>query len=125
MFQYLHFVQCKYCLYSNTSKEFRCVSAPPPVQRMFILFVFLPRTVHKHLNQGLPSGNTGPNAPLSSVAKEHHLAVARALWRNFFPFLKSQRMLQTPCSQLADTAAGLYSSLAILLYILGTVLYLL
>uniref|UniRef100_A0A670II59 Protein MMS22-like n=1 Tax=Podarcis muralis TaxID=64176 RepID=A0A670II59_PODMU len=68
--------------------------------------LFRLRTVHKHLNQGLPSGNTGPNAPLSSVVKEHHLAVARALWRNFFPFLKSQRMLQTPCSQLADTAAG-------------------
>ncbi|XP_061479375.1 protein MMS22-like [Rhineura floridana] len=68
--------------------------------------LFRLRIVHKHLNQGLASGNTGPNAQSSSVAKEHHLAVARALWRNFFPYLKSQRMLQTPFPQLADAAAG-------------------
>ncbi|XP_044305201.1 protein MMS22-like [Varanus komodoensis] len=67
--------------------------------------LFRLRTVHKHLNQRLPLGNTGPNAQPLSVAKEHHLAVARALWKNFFPYLKSQRMLQTP-PQLADAAAG-------------------
>ncbi|XP_042326263.1 protein MMS22-like [Sceloporus undulatus] len=69
--------------------------------------LFRLRTVRKHLSQGLPLGNTGPNAQPASVAKEHHLAVARALWRNFFPYLKSQRMLQTPPPpQLADAAAG-------------------
>ncbi|XP_054249015.1 protein MMS22-like [Indicator indicator] len=42
-----------------------------------------------------------------ATAREHHLAVAAALWRNFFPYLKSQRMAQLPpCPQLADTAAG-------------------
>ncbi|XP_066466217.1 protein MMS22-like [Tiliqua scincoides] len=64
------------------------------------------RTVHQHLNQGLLLGNTGPNEQPPSMVKEHHLAVARALWRNFFPHLKSQRLLQTPPPQLADTAAG-------------------
>ncbi|XP_062980932.1 protein MMS22-like [Elgaria multicarinata webbii] len=68
--------------------------------------LFRLRTVHQHLSQGLPTGSAGPNAQPLSVAKEHHLAVARALWRNFFPYLKSQRMLQTPPPQLADTAAG-------------------
>ncbi|XP_053143556.1 protein MMS22-like isoform X2 [Hemicordylus capensis] len=68
--------------------------------------LFRLRTVHKHLNQGLLLGNTDPTPQPSSVAKEHHLAVARGLWRNFFPYLKSQRMMQTPPPQLADTAAG-------------------
>ncbi|XP_067323526.1 protein MMS22-like [Anolis sagrei] len=68
--------------------------------------LFRLRTVHKQLSQGLPLGNMGPNAQAASVAKEHHLAVAKALWRNFFPFLKSQRMMQTPPPQLADAAAG-------------------
>ncbi|KAM8954199.1 protein MMS22-like [Pelodytes ibericus] len=47
-----------------------------------------------------------------SVVKERHLAVASALWRNFFPFLKSLRLSQTPPSQLADTAAA-YTLLAL------------
>nr|XP_047922518.1 protein MMS22-like isoform X2 [Anser cygnoides] len=65
------------------------------------------RSVHKRVSQGLQPGNADPNAQLPLVAKEHHLAVASALWRNFFPFLKSQRMSQMPPSpQLADTAAG-------------------
>uniref|UniRef100_UPI00253FA919 protein MMS22-like n=1 Tax=Euleptes europaea TaxID=460621 RepID=UPI00253FA919 len=64
------------------------------------------RNVHKQLEQGMPLGNMDPTMQLSSVAKEHHLAVARALWRNFFPYLKSQRMLQIPPPQLADAAAG-------------------
>nr|XP_025038081.1 protein MMS22-like isoform X2 [Pelodiscus sinensis] len=65
------------------------------------------RSVHKRVIQGPQLGNMGPNAQLPLVAKEHHLAVASALWRNFFPFLKSQRMSQTlPPPQLADTAAG-------------------
>ncbi|XP_015673226.1 protein MMS22-like [Protobothrops mucrosquamatus] len=62
--------------------------------------LFRLRTAHKQLNQG-------PNAQPSSVAKEHHLAVAKALWRNFFPYLKGQRMLESSPPQLADTAAGL------------------
>uniref|UniRef100_A0A8C6VGG4 Protein MMS22-like n=1 Tax=Naja naja TaxID=35670 RepID=A0A8C6VGG4_NAJNA len=69
--------------------------------------LFRLRTAHEQLNQGLRLGNPGPNAQPSSVAKEHHLAVAKALWRNFFPYLKSQRMVKTPPPQLADTAAGL------------------
>ncbi|XP_026700157.1 protein MMS22-like isoform X1 [Athene cunicularia] len=65
------------------------------------------RSVHKRVSQGLQLGNTAPDAQLPLVAKEHHLAVASALWRNFFPYLKSQRMSQMPPSpQLADTAAG-------------------
>uniref|UniRef100_A0A8C5UFV5 Protein MMS22-like n=1 Tax=Malurus cyaneus samueli TaxID=2593467 RepID=A0A8C5UFV5_9PASS len=65
------------------------------------------RSVHERVSQGLPVGNTAPDIQLPLVAKEHHLAVASALWRNFFPYLKSQRMSQTPPSpQLADTAAG-------------------
>ncbi|CAM5131976.1 unnamed protein product [Natator depressus] len=65
------------------------------------------KSVHKRVIQGPQLGNTGPNTQLPLVAKEHHLAVASALWRNFFPFLKSQRISQTlPPPQLADTAAG-------------------
>ncbi|KAL2306637.1 hypothetical protein Nmel_004566, partial [Mimus melanotis] len=65
------------------------------------------RSVHERVSRGLPLGNTAPDARLPLVAKEHHLAVASALWRNFFPYLKSQRMSQTlPSPQLADTAAG-------------------
>nr|XP_048700911.1 protein MMS22-like isoform X2 [Caretta caretta] len=65
------------------------------------------RSVHERVIQGPQLGNTGPNTQLPLVAKEHHLAVASALWRNFFPFLKSQRISQTlPPPQLADTAAG-------------------
>ncbi|XP_009873005.1 PREDICTED: protein MMS22-like, partial [Apaloderma vittatum] len=65
------------------------------------------RSVHKRVSQGLQPGNAAAEAQLPSAAKEHHLAVANALWRNFFPYLKSQRMSQMPPSpQLADTAAG-------------------
>ncbi|XP_053916905.1 protein MMS22-like isoform X2 [Cuculus canorus] len=64
-------------------------------------------SVHKRVSHGLQPGNTAPEAQLPLLAKEHHLAVASALWRNFFPYLKSQRMSQIPHSpQLADTAAG-------------------
>ncbi|KAJ6660220.1 hypothetical protein lerEdw1_017920 [Lerista edwardsae] len=66
----------------------------------------LTSTVHQHLNQRSLLGSTGPNAQPPSTVKEHHLAAARALWRNFFPHLKSQRLLQPPPPQLADTAAG-------------------
>lgn len=110
-----------------------CFLPPVLFQFVFCLFVclFLLRTVHKRLSQGLPLETAGPNAQLSSAAKEHHLAVARALWRNFFPYLKSQRMLPAPPPpQLADTAAGLYSlysSLVTTLHmqlVLGTFLFL-
>ncbi|KAG9493276.1 hypothetical protein GDO78_001269 [Eleutherodactylus coqui] len=63
------------------------------------------RNIHSRSVQG--HGNAGIHA-----AKERHLAVASALWRNFFPFLKSLRLSQTPPSQLADTAAG-YTLLAL------------
>ncbi|XP_073531837.1 protein MMS22-like isoform X2 [Phyllobates terribilis] len=68
------------------------------------------RTIHSRALQG--HGNAGIHALSVSVAKERHLAVASALWRNFFPFLKSLRLSQTPPSQLADTAAG-YTLLAL------------
>ncbi|NXJ75798.1 MMS22 protein, partial [Trogon melanurus] len=65
------------------------------------------RSVHKRVSQELQPGNAAAEAQLPLAAKEHHLAVASALWRNFFPYLKSQRMSQMPPSpQLADTAAG-------------------
>ncbi|NXX92775.1 MMS22 protein, partial [Centropus bengalensis] len=65
------------------------------------------RSVHERVSQGLQPRNTASEAQLPLLAKEHHLAVASALWRNFFPYLKSQRMSQMPPSpQLADTAAG-------------------
>ncbi|XP_040284722.1 protein MMS22-like isoform X1 [Bufo bufo] len=68
------------------------------------------RNIHSRAVQG--HGNPGIQALSVSVAKERHLAVAAALWRNFFPFLKSLRLSQTPTSQLADTAAG-YTLLAL------------
>ncbi|KAM9317285.1 protein MMS22-like [Gastrophryne carolinensis] len=68
------------------------------------------RNIHCRATQG--QENTSFHAQTSSVAKERHLAVAAALWRNFFPFLKSLRLSQTPLSQLADTAAG-YTLLAL------------
>ncbi|KAM3931948.1 protein MMS22-like [Leptodactylus fuscus] len=68
------------------------------------------RNIHSRAVQG--HGNAGIHALSVSVAKERHLAVASALWRNFFPFLKSLRLSQTPPSQLADTAAG-YTLLAL------------
>ncbi|XP_044530299.1 protein MMS22-like [Gracilinanus agilis] len=66
------------------------------------------RSVYQQSYKELPGENSGLSVAASSVAKEHHLAaIAQALWRNFFPFLKSQRMSQTvPIPQLADTAAG-------------------
>ncbi|XP_072498988.1 protein MMS22-like isoform X3 [Notamacropus eugenii] len=66
------------------------------------------RSVYQQSCRELPGEDAGLSVPASSVAKEHHLAaIARALWRNFFPFLKSQRMSPTvPIPQLADTAAG-------------------
>ncbi|XP_063773088.1 protein MMS22-like isoform X2 [Pseudophryne corroboree] len=63
------------------------------------------RNIHSRAAQGLGNAGIYPQSSLS-VAKEHHLAVASALWRNFFPFLKNLRLSQTPPSQLADTAAG-------------------
>ncbi|KAM9514073.1 LOW QUALITY PROTEIN: protein MMS22-like [Salvelinus alpinus] len=44
--------------------------------------------------------------PNVSVGKDRHLAVAAALWANFFPFLRSLRLSNTPPAQLADAAAG-------------------
>ncbi|XP_041418948.1 protein MMS22-like isoform X2 [Xenopus laevis] len=67
------------------------------------------RNIHRRA-QG--HGNPGSHAQSLLVGKEHHLAVASALWRNFFPFLKNLRLSQTPPSQLADTAAG-YTLLAV------------
>ncbi|XP_051880793.1 protein MMS22-like isoform X2 [Pristis pectinata] len=65
------------------------------------------RSVHKRSLQPfqqIPVSSHSLPAPL--VAKERHLAIASALWRNFFPFVKSQRLSQTPSSQTADVAAG-------------------
>ncbi|XP_038617173.1 protein MMS22-like isoform X1 [Tachyglossus aculeatus] len=65
------------------------------------------RSVHAQSRQEHPAGMAGGKAPISFTVKEHHLAVADALWKNFFPFLKSQRLSQTASLPLlADTAAG-------------------
>nr|XP_015210975.1 PREDICTED: protein MMS22-like isoform X2 [Lepisosteus oculatus] len=66
------------------------------------------RSVYKRSAQSLQQSHTAAvqNAPTPFVAKERHLAIASALWGNFFHFLKSLRLSQTPPPQLADTAAG-------------------
>lgn len=65
------------------------------------------RNVHQQLCQELQRENVDLMVQASLSAKERHLAaVASALWRHFFSFLKSQRMTQlVPLSQLADAAA--------------------
>ncbi|XP_077018566.1 protein MMS22-like isoform X2 [Tamandua tetradactyla] len=65
------------------------------------------RNMHQQLCQELQTENVDLIVHSSLSAKERHLAaVASALWRHFFSFLKSQRMSQTvPLSQLADAAA--------------------
>ncbi|KAM9666265.1 protein MMS22-like [Trichechus inunguis] len=65
------------------------------------------RSMHQQLCQELQTENVDLVVQSSLSAKERHLAaVASALWRHFFSFLKSQRMSQTvPHSQLADAAA--------------------
>uniref|UniRef100_A0A8C0RCM5 Protein MMS22-like n=1 Tax=Canis lupus familiaris TaxID=9615 RepID=A0A8C0RCM5_CANLF len=65
------------------------------------------RNMHQQLCQELQKENVDLIVQSSLSAKERHLAaVASALWRHFFSFLKSQRMSQTvPLSELADAAA--------------------
>ncbi|XP_031222349.1 protein MMS22-like isoform X2 [Mastomys coucha] len=65
------------------------------------------RSVHQQLCQELLRENVDLIVQSSLSAKERPLAaVAGALWRQFFSFLKSQRMTQAvPLSQLADAAA--------------------
>uniref|UniRef100_A0A8C8W211 Protein MMS22-like n=1 Tax=Peromyscus maniculatus bairdii TaxID=230844 RepID=A0A8C8W211_PERMB len=65
------------------------------------------RSVHQQLCQELQKENVDLNVQSLLLAKERHLAaVASALWRHFFSFLKSQRMAHlVPLSQLADAAA--------------------
>ncbi|XP_004710990.1 protein MMS22-like [Echinops telfairi] len=65
------------------------------------------RSMHQQLCQELQTENVDLIVQTSLSAKERHLAaVANALWRHFFSFLKSQRMSQiVPLSQLADAAA--------------------
>ncbi|VFV20672.1 uncharacterized protein LYPA_23C009592 [Lynx pardinus] len=65
------------------------------------------RSMHQQLRQELQKENVDLTAQSSLSAKERHLAaVASALWRHFFSFLKSQRMSQiVPLSELADAAA--------------------
>nr|XP_046256246.1 protein MMS22-like [Scatophagus argus]XP_046256247.1 protein MMS22-like [Scatophagus argus]XP_046256248.1 protein MMS22-like [Scatophagus argus] len=62
------------------------------------------RRVHQHSVQSAPALAWAPAS--TSVVKERHLAVAAALWAQFFPFLRSLRLSQTPPAQLADAAAG-------------------
>ncbi|KAM6967442.1 protein MMS22-like [Aplochiton taeniatus] len=61
------------------------------------------RRVHQRSAQPGPPAARPPGA---SVGKERHLAVAAALWAHFFPFLRNQRLSQTPPVELADAAAG-------------------
>ncbi|XP_075410864.1 protein MMS22-like [Tenrec ecaudatus] len=65
------------------------------------------RSMHQQLCQELQAESVELIVQSSLSAKERHLAaVANALWRHFFSFLKSQRMSQiVPLSQLADAAA--------------------
>lgn len=72
------------------------------------IFLFLFRNMHQQLSRELQKENVDLNVQSSLSAKERHLAaVASALWKHFFSFLKSQRMSQTvPLPQLADAAAG-------------------
>ncbi|KAF6364889.1 MMS22 like, DNA repair protein [Rhinolophus ferrumequinum] len=65
------------------------------------------RNMHQQLSRELQKENVDLNVQSSLSAKERHLAaVASALWKHFFSFLKSQRMSQTvPLPQLADAAA--------------------
>ncbi|XP_023061652.2 protein MMS22-like isoform X3 [Piliocolobus tephrosceles] len=65
------------------------------------------RSMHQQLCQELQRDNVDLFVQSSLSAKERHLAaVASALWRHFFSFLKSQRMSQVVrFSQLADAAA--------------------
>ncbi|XP_067839942.1 protein MMS22-like [Heptranchias perlo] len=75
---------------------------------MFLQFVLARlRSMHKQSIQPLQQPHVpSQRVPVPLVAKERHLAIASALWRNFFPFVKSQRLSQTPSSQIADNAAG-------------------
>ncbi|XP_032264088.1 protein MMS22-like isoform X1 [Phoca vitulina] len=65
------------------------------------------RSMHQQLCQELQKESVDLIVQSSLSAKERHLAaVANALWRHFFSFLKSQRMSQiVPLSELADAAA--------------------
>ncbi|XP_051016856.1 protein MMS22-like [Acomys russatus] len=65
------------------------------------------RSVHHQLCQELQRERVDLIVQSSLPAKERHLAaVASALWRHFFSFLKSQRMTHiVPFAQLADAAA--------------------
>lgn len=77
---------------------------------MLAIFLFLFRSVHQQLCQELQRENVELIVQSSLLAKERHLAaIACALWRHFFIFLKSQRMAEiVPLSQLADAATGQY-----------------
>lgn len=72
------------------------------------LFIYFFRSLHQQLCQELQREHGDLSVQSSLSTKERHLAaVASALWRHFFSFLKSQRMSQiVPLSQLADAAAG-------------------
>lgn len=65
------------------------------------------RSIHQQLCRELQRENMDLIVQSSLSAKERHLAaVASALWKQFFSFLKSQRMAPVvPLSQLADVAA--------------------
>ncbi|XP_070274149.1 protein MMS22-like [Myotis yumanensis] len=65
------------------------------------------RNMHQQLCQEVRKENVDLVVQSSLSARERHLAaVASALWRHFFSFLKGQRMSQAvPSSQLADAAA--------------------
>lgn len=72
------------------------------------IFIYFFRSLHQQLRQELQREHGDLSVQSSLSTKERHLAaVASALWRHFFSFLKSQRMSQiVPLSQLADAAAG-------------------
>ncbi|KAG9342752.1 hypothetical protein JZ751_015614 [Albula glossodonta] len=90
------------------------------VQEVFETSAFLHLSEERLLNDGFglllparvlqrcaqPCHTSAAIAPPPAVVKERHLAVASALWANFFPFLRNSRLSQTPPAQLSDAAAG-------------------
>ncbi|XP_008060260.1 protein MMS22-like [Carlito syrichta] len=109
--------ETSYCLYASHEKllndGFSMLLRACRESELMMVLRFLQavlariRSMHQQLCQELQRDNVDLIVQSSLSAKERHLAtVASALWRHFFSFLKSQRMLQTvPFSQLADAAA--------------------
>ncbi|XP_077863062.1 protein MMS22-like [Saccoglossus kowalevskii] len=58
---------------------------------------------YRALSMRSSSNNDGPN---TAVIKEQHKAIAVALWKHVYPFVKTRSTAMTPPVQLADIAAN-------------------